>query len=92
VIPVEQVSTTSGTAGGAGKDTGNTDSEEESNGEEEEQLVKTWGHARLSRDVYGRNPFVKTRVNQPHTVWDEVKCLKNHTVHGTTVHQKYTHV
>ena len=54
--------------------------------------MKTWGHVRLSRDMYDSNPFAKTRGNQPHVVWSEVKFLKKNSVHGTTVYQKYAHV
>ena len=82
----------SGTAGVAGNDTGNGGSEDDSNEEEQEETGKTWGHAKLPPDVYGSNPFNKTRGNTQHVVWNVVKCLKKHTAHGTTVDAKYTHV
>ena len=71
---------------------GEVDGEEERGGEEEEQVGHRFGHAKFPPDVYGSNPFNKTRENKQHVVWNDVKCLKKHTAHGTTVDAKYTHV
>ena len=82
----------SGTGGVAGNDTRNGGSEDDSHEEEQEETGMTWGHAKLPPDVHGSNPFNKTRGNRQHVVWNDVKCLKKHTAHGTTVDAKYTHV
>jgi hypothetical protein len=72
--------------------------EEERDGEEErivqgeQELGKEWGHAALSRTVYGNNPTVTTRGTKTHPIWKTVKFLKMCTAYGTTVHNKYTHV
>jgi hypothetical protein len=71
---------------------GNQDSEEENHEEEEDQTENSWGHAKLLGDVYGSSPFLKSDRNKQNVVWDDVKFLKKHTVQGTTVHEKYTHV
>jgi hypothetical protein len=42
--------------------------------------------------VYWNNPAGTTRGTKTHTIWKTVKFLKMHTVHGTTVHNKYTYV
>ena len=70
----------SGTPGVAENDTGNGGSEDDSIEEEQQETGKTWGHAKLPPDVYGSNPFHKTRGNTQHVVWNVVKCLKKHTV------------
>ena len=55
-------------------------------------MGKEWGHASLSRAVYGNNPAGTTRGTKTHAIWKTVKFLKMRTAHGTTVHNKYTHV
>ena len=65
---------------------------EEISGEEEEQVGTSWGHAKLSGDVYGSSPFLNNGRNKQHVVWDAVKLLKKHTAQGTTVNERYTHV
>ena len=76
----------SGTAGVAENDTGNGDSEDDSIEEEQQETGKTWGHAKLPPDVYGSNPFHKSRGNTQDVVWNVVKSLKKHTAHGSTVY------
>jgi hypothetical protein len=71
---------------------GQLDSEEDNSGEEEQQGGCRFGHAKLPPDVYTSNPFHKTRGGKQHVVWNDVKGLKKHTAHGTTVDDKYTHV
>ena len=66
--------------------------QEESGGEEEEQVGTSWGHAKLPGDVYGSSPFLSNGRNKHHVVWDAVKLLKKHTAEGTTVNERYTHV
>ncbi len=52
-----------------------------------------WGHARLSRSVYSNNPQAGgKRKSKPNGVWDVVKHLKEKTVHGVVVDEKYTYV
>jgi len=62
----------------------------EANLEAELELGKEWGHAALPTAVYGNNPV--GRGTKAHAVWQNVKYLKMHTAHGTTVDKKYTHV
>ncbi len=50
---------------------------------------KEWGHASLPTAVYDNNPVARGTKD---VVWQNVKYLKMHTTHGTTVHNKYTHV
>ena len=74
------------------------DGEEERDGEEEgivhgeQELGKEWGHAALPKAVYGINPAATTRGTKTYAIWKTVKFLKMRTAHGTTVHNKYTHV
>ncbi len=74
------------------------DGEEERDGEEEgsvhgeQELGKEWGHATLPKVVYVNNPVGTTRGTKTNAIWKTVKFLKMRTAHGTTVHNKYTHV
>ncbi len=74
------------------------DGEEERDGEEqgsvhgEQELGKEWGHAALTKAVYDNNPAGTTRGTKTHAIWKTVKFLKMRTTHGTTVHNKYTHI
>ena len=73
---------------------GGSDGEDDKDEDREEQTSGTvWGHARLSRSVYGNNPTTGgKRQSKPNEVWDVVKQLKEKTADGVVVDTKYTHV
>ncbi len=91
-VPV-QTAAASESADGSEKETAaKVDGEEELSGEEAEQVGISWGHAKLSGDVYGNSLFSGNVRNKQHVVWDVVKLLKKHTTQGTTENERYTHV
>ena len=60
-----QTAAASESADGSEKETAEqVHDQEESGGEEEEQVGTSWGHAKLSGDVYGSSPFLNNGRNK----------------------------